>query len=154
VSPTPGREFHRKVRTLAGVLQTCINVPRLIGPLPARIWWQLLSHKLLTRLLVPYLLLLAFVANAFLPGSFYRATLLTQALLYALGLTGLMIAGRSRRRRVLAIPATFLWLNAAAVVAAFRYVTGKRLDLWRAAGPDAPQAAVLHHATYDRSPRR
>jgi cellulose synthase/poly-beta-1,6-N-acetylglucosamine synthase-like glycosyltransferase len=147
VSAAPGQEFGRKVRTLAGVLQTCLNVRTLIGPLPARVWWQLLSHKLL-RLFVPYLLMIALVVNAFLVGPVYRTTLLVQVLLYALGLAGLLLSGRLGRSWAVALPATFLLLNSAAVVAAFRYAAGSRLDLWRAPAQATTEEPILLGGTY------
>lgn len=147
LSPIPGREFARKVRTLAGVLQTCFNARALVGPLTAGVWWQLASHKLL-RLIVPYLLVLTFVANAFLSSPMYRVTFLTQALLYGLGTAGLMISGRIGRSRFLSIPATFLWLNAAVVVATLRHFTGRRLDLWHIAAPDPRRQASPRQSAY------
>jgi poly-beta-1,6-N-acetyl-D-glucosamine synthase len=145
ISARPALEFARKVRTLAGVLQTCLNVRTLIGGLPARVWWQLLSHKLL-RLFVPYLLVIVLVANAFLVGPAYRTTLLVQVVLYALGLAGLLLPGRLGRSRVFGVPATFLLLNSAAVVATFRYATGNRLDLWRTPVLPGGTYAARHEA--------
>src|SRR5262249_14471415 len=124
VSPVPGREFARKVRTLAGVLQTCLNSQQLVGSLPASIWWQLVSHKLL-RLFVPYLLIGAFGASLFIPRPVYRLALIAQTLLYGLGLAGLIFRRSLGRSRWCSVPATFLWLNTAAVVAALRYLTGQ-----------------------------
>jgi poly-beta-1,6-N-acetyl-D-glucosamine synthase len=147
ISALPGREFARKVRTLAGVLQTCLNVRTLVGHLPPWAWWQLVSHKLL-RLLVPYLLVVALVASALVPGRGYRAMLLAQVTLYALGVAGLALPGRWRRSRILALPATFLLLNSAAVVAAFRYMIGGRLDLWRAAVAEPAHVTVLAEKAY------
>lgn len=147
VSAEPGHEFARKVRTLAGVLQTCLNVRGLVGGLPARVWWQLFSHKLL-RLLVPYVLVVVLVTNALVPGPVYRAVLLGQVLFYVLGLAGLIFHRRLGRSRVLALPATFLLLNSAAAVSAFRYLVGSRLDLWRTAVPEPPQGASAAGAAY------
>jgi len=139
-SVVPGREFARKVRTLAGVLQTCFSARALVGRLPMRVWWQLLSHKLL-RLVVPYLLVIIFLATALLHGPVYRVALAVQIALYALGFAGLVVPGGIARSRLFAVPSTFLLLNGAAVVAAFRYAVGNRLDLWRTA-PDPPEAGA------------
>ncbi|MDE3105409.1 MAG: glycosyltransferase [Acidobacteriota bacterium] len=45
-------EFQRKIRTLAGNYQLVARAPWMLG-LYNRLWWQLVSHKLL-RLVVPY----------------------------------------------------------------------------------------------------
>lgn len=147
VSSMPGREFTRKVRTLAGVLQTCLHTTTHVGPLTLTLWWQLISHKLL-RLVVPYLLVLAFVANALLAERLYRITFLTQIILYGLGIAGLILPRSLGQIRLLALPATFLWLNLAAVVAAFRYLGGQRHDLWHPASPHEPQYVIPSEAAY------
>jgi len=131
VSTEPGHEFARKVRTLAGVLQTCVNSRRLAGgPLGFCVWWQLLSHKA-SRLAVPYALATILVASALLDGPIYRLTLLVQGATYGLGCLGLLTGARGRWGRIVALPSTFLMLNAAAVVGVLRYASGRRLDLWR-----------------------
>jgi cellulose synthase/poly-beta-1,6-N-acetylglucosamine synthase-like glycosyltransferase len=144
LSTDGGHEFGRKVRTLAGVLQTCVEIRRLVGPLPAGTWWQLLSHKAL-RLAVPYSLIAVLVASALLDGPVYRLALFGQVLIYGLGLVGLAWDRGGRLGRVVRLPATFLMLNAAAVVGVVRYLTGRRLDLWKpagiaSAGPSAPRS--------------
>src|SRR5262245_59855636 len=47
ISSAPGREFARKVRTLAGLMQTMVNLRRFVGSLSLWTWWQLVSHKAL-----------------------------------------------------------------------------------------------------------
>lgn len=134
VSDVPGREFARKVRTLGGVVQTLIELPRWVGPLPARIWWQFMSHKIL-RLLVPYALAAAFVANLMLSGRLYQVTLAVQTSVYTLGVLGLFLPKRASRYPFLATPATFLMLNWAAVVGPIYFLSGHRLGLWQTALP-------------------
>ena len=95
-------EFRRKVRTLAGVLQTFLHMRRFAGPLPGLVWWQFVSHKLL-RLAVPFALLACLGASAWLSAPFYRAAFATQAVVYALGVVGLVVTGpRPARPRHLA----------------------------------------------------
>lgn len=130
ISSTPGHEFSRKVRTLAGLAQTVANIHRFVGSLSPRVWWQFFSHKVL-RLLVPYALLSAFVTSAMLPGAFYRAAFVLQVMLYALGGIGFWLKGRGKWHRLLAMPQTFLMLNIAAVAGVARYVAGQRLALWQ-----------------------
>lgn len=135
VSTTPGHEFARKVRTLAGVTQTLLRLRHLVGPLGFRLRWQFWSHKVM-RLLVPYALAAAFLASAFADGVFYQIALLVQTAMYGLGVLGMIVRLRGGWARLTATPQTFLMLNMAAVTGVVRYLVGQRLDLWRQARPN------------------
>lgn len=139
VSAVPGREFARKVRTLAGTLQTGLEARRLVGPLGFATWWQFSSHKLL-RLIVPYLLVAAWVASALVEEPVYRGAWLLQSALYAVGGLGLLAPSWARRIPGATLPSTFLMLNWAAVVGAWSYFAGRRLELWQS--PAAKRTAA------------
>jgi poly-beta-1,6-N-acetyl-D-glucosamine synthase len=47
------QEYHRKVRTLTGVVQLCTWLPQVLSPIKNPVWLQFVVHKLL-RLLTPY----------------------------------------------------------------------------------------------------
>jgi cellulose synthase/poly-beta-1,6-N-acetylglucosamine synthase-like glycosyltransferase len=131
ISPVPGHEFARKVRTLAGLMQTTMNLSQVVGPLNPWAWWQFVSHKAL-RLVVPYALVGALFSSVLLEGTFYQIALIVQVLVYGLGFIGSLNQERSNRwRRIIAIPCTFLMLNLAAVAGMFQYLAGQRLSLWR-----------------------
>jgi cellulose synthase/poly-beta-1,6-N-acetylglucosamine synthase-like glycosyltransferase len=130
VSDASGHEFARKVRTLAGVLQTFAQLGALVGPMGPVTWWQFVSHKLL-RLVVPYALVVALLANLALDGPVYRALLAGQLLVYGAGILGLLVRHPAFRWRIPAAAATFLMLNGAAVLGALFYLSGRQLDLWR-----------------------
>ena len=51
-------EYHRKMRTLTGVIQVCAWLPSVLNPFRNPICAQFVFHKLL-RLLTPYLVLMA-----------------------------------------------------------------------------------------------
>jgi len=105
----PSREKRRKRRTLAGNFQMLFRHPGWLLPWRNRLWWQLISHKYL-RLAAPFFLLTAFAANvALTPRLFYQATLALQILFYAAAALGFL--PRSRRLKVLALPAGFVFLN-------------------------------------------
>ncbi len=73
-----GREFQRKVRTLAGVYQIAGFLPRLLipwRPIAIHFW----SHKL-GRLLVPFAMLAFFVASWMTPDPIRTVLLALQAL--------------------------------------------------------------------------
>ena len=118
------REFARKVRTLDGNYQLLQLAPWLLSSKnPIR--FEFISHKL-SRLAVPFALLLLLVASLFLPQPLYRAVLIAQLVLYGLSLAtiaGVKIGPLAR----IADPArTFVVLNCAALVAFLNFVTGRK----------------------------
>jgi cellulose synthase/poly-beta-1,6-N-acetylglucosamine synthase-like glycosyltransferase len=117
------REFRRKVRTLSGNFQLLLLEPALLSPRKNGSFIDFVSHKL-CRLLVPYALVVALVASAFLPSP------------WALALVALQLAGyglAAARALGMKLPLsglaeTFVVLNAAAVVGFARFVRhGRRL---------------------------
>jgi cellulose synthase/poly-beta-1,6-N-acetylglucosamine synthase-like glycosyltransferase len=139
VSAVPGREFARKVRTQAGTLQTGLEAKRLVGPLGFGTWWQFASHKLL-RLIVPYLLVAIWVASALLEEPVYPWAWLAQSTLYVVAGLGLLAPSWARRITGASLPSTFVMLNWAAVVGAWSYLAGRRLELWQS--PSANHTAA------------
>ena len=61
----------------------------------------------------------------------YRAATVAQAGLYGLGALGLALADRPLgRRKLLALPAFFCFVNVAALRAAWNVVRGRQIDRW------------------------
>src|SRR5580658_7206072 len=69
VSASPEIEYGRKVRTLMGNYQILARMPGLLSPIHNPVWLQFMSHKV-ARLLVPYALVVLFVANMFAHGAY------------------------------------------------------------------------------------
>lgn len=124
------REFIRKVRTLAGNYQAFSRHKWLFSPTDNRVWWQFLSHKV-ARLLVPYAMLIAFLASIQGTSVFLMTMSWLQAVFYIAGLLGLLLPSLSNGK-VVNIIKVFLQLNAAAVVAAFNYFSGRASVRWKA----------------------
>jgi cellulose synthase/poly-beta-1,6-N-acetylglucosamine synthase-like glycosyltransferase len=119
------REFARKVRTLSGNYQLLQLQPWLLsGENPIR--FEFVSHKIL-RLVVPFALVAALVACAFLPQPIYRAAFLLQIAFYALSLVGLAGMKLGPVARLGDAAFTFVILNSAAVVAFANFVTGRKV---------------------------
>lgn len=124
----PARERIRKRRTLAGNYQLLFRHPGWLLPWRNRLWWQLISHKYL-RLAGPFFLLLMFLSNAALLASpFYQVLFWGQCLFYVLAGLG-QLAG-SRRSRLLALPAGFVFLNGMALAGLWYYLTGSYRSGW------------------------
>lgn len=120
-------EFNRKARTLAGNFQLLQFLPELLNPLKNRICGQYVSHKLM-RLVCPAALATLLGSNIWLvltgaPGwPFYVLTLTAQGTAYALAAWG-AIAGEEAGK-LARVCHTFVTLNAAAVVAWKRWLSG------------------------------
>lgn len=122
-----GREFRRKVRTLAGNFQSFARHPWLFDPRRNPVWWQFLSHKV-CRLLVPYAMFVALLASVLGDTPFLRVMLICQLGFYGLGLLGFL----GMRNKITNVIKIFLQLNAAAVVGAWQSMTGRRAVRWKA----------------------
>jgi cellulose synthase/poly-beta-1,6-N-acetylglucosamine synthase-like glycosyltransferase len=124
-------EFHRKVRTLAGVYQVTRFLPALVGP-RNRIWFHFISHKL-ARLGLPFAMIAAAVSAVWLPGRWAPAALGVQAAFYLLAAIDLSVPDRVGLKRVTSPVRTFVVLMAAAAfaVSVFFVPEGR---LWKQSG--------------------
>ena len=125
-----GREFGRKVRTLAGNYQLMARLPALLSPFHNPSWFEFLSHKVM-RLVCPWALLSLFLSNLFLlfqaEGQWLMVLELLmggQLLFYVLAVLGTRAGALGRLAR------TFVVLNIAAVVGLWRYVSGRQKIAW------------------------
>ena len=119
-----GREFARKVRTLTGNYQLVQLAPWLLtGQNPIR--FEFVSHKL-CRLLVPFALAVALVSSALLNGAFFRVALSLQLGFYVLSMLAIAQPGRGLIARGADAAFTFVLLNAAALVAFAKFVSGRK----------------------------
>ena len=91
VSASPKLEYGRKVRTLTGNYQLLARMPALLSPLHNPVWLQFMSHKV-GRLLVPYFLLLLFVANLFALHGVYLWLFCLQAAWYMMAWAGSLLS--------------------------------------------------------------
>lgn len=122
-------EFRRKTRTLAGNFQSFMRNPWLFSPAKNPVFLQFLSHKVF-RLLVPYAMLLAFVASMFGSGLFLKLMFVGQLFFYGVGLANMM-GVKALDNKVFNFIKVFLQLNAAAVAGAFRYFSGNANVRWK-----------------------
>ena len=123
------KEFNRKVRTLVGNFQFFSLFGAAFNPFRSAIAWQLFSHKLL-RLTLSYFLVLFFVLSIVLAGRGpqYLLSLVLQVAFYGVALVGYVLE-RSHANlrgvfRAVYIPYEFCVLNAAAVAALYKYLSG------------------------------
>jgi cellulose synthase/poly-beta-1,6-N-acetylglucosamine synthase-like glycosyltransferase len=94
-------EQRRKVRTIAGNYQILALEPRLLNPFINPVWLQYLSHKVISRLVVPFALIGAFGSSAVLAfdGVIYASAFAAQTGFYGLAFYGAALDRRARPER-------------------------------------------------------
>jgi poly-beta-1,6-N-acetyl-D-glucosamine synthase len=121
-------EFHRKVRTLAGIYQLIYLFPKLISP-ANRMWIHFISHKL-GRLIAPFALILMVASSFRLPDLWRWLAVGAQALFYLLAALDPLIPAGWPAKRLSSLARTFVVLMAASLCAiAIFFVPARRL--WR-----------------------
>lgn len=143
-----GGEFRRKLRTLAGLWQTCVRLPELFTR-KNRMRFHFLSHKV-SRLVLPWAILVAWMATVALPASSFRSFLLMDELAF-IGLAAIdpLVTKDFPLRRITSPARSFLVMNAAALLSVLVFVFPARI-LWRptrvAVPPKSIPAAVAQPA--------
>ncbi|MGC9162605.1 MAG: glycosyltransferase family 2 protein [Thiomonas sp.] len=121
-------EKKRKIRTLTGNFQTFSRHFWLFNPAINPVWFQFMSHKV-CRLFVPYALVLTLVTSAMMPTPFYRVMLMLQLAFYLLAALGQWVPA-ARRSRVVSFAHVFFDMNAAAILALLRFLSGRVDARW------------------------
>ncbi|MEO6579431.1 MAG: glycosyltransferase [Candidatus Limnocylindria bacterium] len=130
-------EWDRKVRVITRGLRGVWVRRELLHPRHGFYAVQLLTHKLMRRVMgVPLIVMAAIAPTLWRYGWIYRISAVSQWAVMGLGTAGLLLS-RSPigRHRLLATPAFFLLVNAAALTAAWNVIRGRRIDRWDPARP-------------------
>jgi cellulose synthase/poly-beta-1,6-N-acetylglucosamine synthase-like glycosyltransferase len=133
VAQTGELEWQRKVRVMTRGLRGVLLRRDLLDPRGHGFYAvQLLTHKLLRRtMVVPLALTAATAPLLWRRGRLYRAATVVQGCLYGLGTAGLLLARTPLgRRKALALPAFFCFVNLASLRAVWNVVRGRRIDRW------------------------
>lgn len=124
------KESLRKRRTIAGNAQLVRQWPWLLNPARNPAWFAFLSHKL-ARLLSPFLLILAWIANLLLlEQPLYWVLGAGQLLLVLMGVCGWLLGLIHVRAGPLGIPMMFLALNLSTLLALWDAATGRFNVRW------------------------
>ena len=127
----PVAEAARKRRTLAGNFQLIARDPSLVLPWSHPLGWRLLGHKWL-RLLAPWLMALALLANLALAGRsrLYLLLMLLQVAFYALAALA-WLAPAYGRWAPTRLAATFVRMNGYVVLGLLDFVRGRAAAAWQ-----------------------
>ena len=130
---TSSREFSRKVRIFSGGLRGVWHVRKLCNPFRYGFFsLQLISHKLLRRLIVfPLILLIPSNAVLLSAGSIYRWCMIAQTVFHGFAMIGFLFSRTALSRfRLFALPLYFDLTYYAVLVALVEIFFGKKHDLW------------------------
>lgn len=120
--------FGRRIRIMAGNVQQLREIKGLLRPLRPMPLFFFLSHKV-SRLVVPFAMLVALIANLFLLDSpFYLAIFCAQLVFYVLAGLGTVL---SLRPKILMLPFYFTMINAAAFLGFYHALTHRRSMAWK-----------------------
>ncbi len=133
VAPSNRLEYRRKVRIMTRGLRGVAARRALLDPRRTGFYAiQLLSHKVLRRMMAIPLLVVALGAPLLWgQGLIYQLTTLGAAGVAGLGAVGLAAPGsRVGRHRIAGLASFFLLVNVASLEAAWNLATGRRIDRW------------------------
>ena len=125
------QEYDRKVRTVLRGITVFFNHLELLNIFKYGLFsYQLFCHKLL-RWMVPVLLIIVFISNAFivLNSSVYLIVFLVQLIFYGIAVVG-CTTNRFESKKYSKIPRYFLIVNASILTAWWRYIRRHRVVLW------------------------
>ncbi len=120
--------FGRRVRIMAGNIQQLREITGVIQPFRPLPLFFFLSHKV-TRLVVPFAMIAALVANLFLlDRPVYQALLALQCVFYLLAVIG---AVHQIKLKLVMLPFYFCMINVAVFFAVYHALTSRRKMAWK-----------------------
>ncbi len=125
-------EFHMRVRIIEQTMSALARYRQVLNPFQHGMYaFQMFSHKVM-RYVVPFLLIVAFGANALLlpANDFFQYLFLAQVIFYSSALVGWVSEKLGIRLGMLAIPYYFVLANAASLVAFLKFVGGESHVTW------------------------
>ncbi|WP_444995806.1 glycosyltransferase family 2 protein [Aliikangiella sp. IMCC44359] len=130
-SSDKAREKKRKTRTIAGNYQLIQLKPELMNPFKNKLFFQLVSHKLL-RLIMPICMFLMFVSNFFIAkySWIYMVFLLGQLVFYSLVFLSSYFS-QLNRFKLVKIASAFVSLNLYAVYGLKEFMFNKNIHIWK-----------------------
>jgi cellulose synthase/poly-beta-1,6-N-acetylglucosamine synthase-like glycosyltransferase len=131
------REFRRKIRVTNHTVSSILNLPAAMNPRVTGFYVvELFSHKSL-RYLVPFFMIVAFIANLFLlrEGAVFQIMFGAQVLFYVCSIVGRLLRdNRFGRVKLFYVPYYFCLANVAALLGVLSRMMGKRVVVWQPRG--------------------
>jgi hypothetical protein len=130
---TAAEEFRMRVRVSLRALWALYDKRGLLNPIRYPLFaWQLISHKVLRyAAFLPLVGLLLFNMAVAGEHPFYAGFLALQLAAYAAAAVGHFLGRMPARASKLLVPYYFVILNAACVIAFWKFLTGQKMVLWK-----------------------
>jgi cellulose synthase/poly-beta-1,6-N-acetylglucosamine synthase-like glycosyltransferase len=132
--PNIRQSFSRRVRVAAGSVQALMRLMRYAEDHWKPVfWWEVISHRVLRTLVVPYLILLIGFLNVWLinAGDLYVILLAIQTYGY-LATWFYWVKSASQKQPVwISLPAFFILVHIAMIIGAWSLWLGKQTVLWK-----------------------
>ena len=127
------QSFARRIRVAAGSVQAALRIFTGNGfAWKPAFWWEVISHRILRTLVVPYLILLIGCLNVWLinEGVLYRILLVIQV--YSYLATGFYWVSSSSEKQPIwiSLPSFFILVHIAMIMGAWSLGFGKQTVLW------------------------
>lgn len=135
IAPSTKAEFRRKVRSVSRGIRGVWTVRHLLNPVRYGFYAiQLLSHKLLRRLIgLPVILMFISAPLLWKYGWFYQTAAVGQLLFHGAAAIGYLLSSkRIGQWKIFSLPLYFDMVYVAALIAVYNLLTGKRYDIWGA----------------------
>lgn len=124
-------EFKMRTRVITRGMNGILHMYNLLNPFKyGFVSFQLLSHKVL-RWLIPILLILFFLSNAFLLGYwFYNLAFTLQVAFYLFALAGWFVDRYGKKTKIFSMPLYFCVVNIASLISLFNIIKGEKKTVW------------------------
>jgi len=133
-------ELKRKIRIAAGNIQSFVRLKELLNPFKYGIFtFQYISHKVLSRIVVPFILPIVLILNFVIvrnigcAKNIYGLLLASQVLFYLLVLIGWILKNLKIKVKILFLPYYIYVMNYAAWRGLWRYLKGQQSVNWERA---------------------
>lgn len=124
-------EFKMRTRVITRGMNGMLYMHNLLNPFKyGFVAFQLLSHKVL-RWLIPVLMILLFLSNAFLLGHwFYNLVFILQVAFYLFALVGWFVDWYGKKTKIFSMPLYFCVVNIASLISLFNIIKGEKKAVW------------------------
>lgn len=132
-SQTLSEEFKRKTRISAGAFQTMASLKEIYSLKHWKVLFLYISHRVIRWAFAPICLVLVFLSNFFLEGTFYEVAFKAQIVFYMLALLGYIFRRKKLKLTLIFIPFYFLFMHVALFKGFYDFITKKNHVVWEKA---------------------
>ena len=126
-------EFKRRSRIVARSISALVEVNRRFGSSTGKVWFNILSHKILRWLTFPLLVCLWILNLSLIESPLYFIFFLIQNTFFILGAFGYLLEKIGMKIKIFYIPYYFLLINLACFIGLIQWLKGRRIVSWKTA---------------------